>query len=163
MDRREARHPIETMPKIVRRPVTRLSETSRGGMLLDFSYQEQHLTCFVCSSIHVYDHVVARWTLEGALSCPILVPKLSLSSTIAGARSWPRTIYPPLSPLPTLLLSHRRLHAHNEILSNISRILPQCRHHSFASPTAAFAISAPSVAPKPHMIAFATCPPYMRA
>ena len=50
----------------------------------------------MCSSIHVYDHVVARWTLEGALSRPILVPKLSLSSTIAGARSWPRTIYSPL-------------------------------------------------------------------
>ena len=163
MDRREARHQIEMTPKRVRRPVTRLSETSRGGMLLGFSYQEQHLTIFVCSSIHVYDHVVARWTLEGALSRPILVPKPSLSSTIAGARSWPRTICPPPSPLPTLLLSHRQFHPHAEIISNISRMLSQCRHHSFASPTAAFAISAPSVAPKPHMIAFATCPPYMRA
>ena len=67
-------------------------------MLPGFSYQEQHLTCFVCSLIRVYDHVVARWTLEGALSCPILVPKLSLSCTIAGARSWPRTI-DPLLPL----------------------------------------------------------------
>src|SRR5271168_1071872 len=76
MDRREARHQIEMTPKRVRRPVTRLSEISRGGMLLGFSYQE-HLTCFVCSSIHVYDYVVARWTLEGALSRPILVPKLS--------------------------------------------------------------------------------------
>ena len=44
-------------------------------MLPGFSYQEQHLTCFVCSLIRVYDHVVARWTLEGALSRPILVPQ----------------------------------------------------------------------------------------
>jgi hypothetical protein len=65
-------------------------------MLPGFSYQEQHLICFVWSSIRVCGHVVARWTLEGAPSCPILVPKQSLSSTIAGARSWPRTIYPPL-------------------------------------------------------------------
>src|SRR5436305_2451717 len=65
-------------------------------MLLGFCYQEQPLTCFVCSSIHVYDHVVGHWALEGALSRPILVPKLSLS-TIAGVRSWLRTIYPPLA------------------------------------------------------------------